>query len=138
MLTCPNDFSVVEGKGNLSFVVNAGFAWTIPVDCPATMHLTADNVLRVVPFDLNGNLVMCPLDPASDGTPSDRASIRLDVSSCIEPIRTRPYSITFWAAVTADSLFKVPHSWRARYRIGAVVSGQYEVPRTKYEEAEFG
>jgi len=79
VLTCPNDLSVVAGQGNLSFVVNAGFGWTVPVDCPATLHLTPDNVARVVPFDLNGNGIVCPLDPATDGNTTDR-SLLFDLS----------------------------------------------------------
>jgi prepilin-type N-terminal cleavage/methylation domain-containing protein/prepilin-type processing-associated H-X9-DG protein len=72
VLICPDDFSIVPGQGNLSFVVNAGFAWTVPVDCPATAHLADGNVIRVVPFDLNGNGVVCPIDPKTDGTVTDR------------------------------------------------------------------
>lgn len=71
-LICPNDPSIEPGKGNLSYVVNSGFGWTVPVDCPATAHLVGGTVMQVVPFDLNGNGVVCPIDPASDGTPGDR------------------------------------------------------------------
>lgn len=72
VLICPDDFSVVPGEGNLSFVVNAGFGWTVPVDCPATMHLVNGSVVQIVPFDLNGNGIVCAIDPSSDGSPSDR------------------------------------------------------------------
>lgn len=72
VLICPNDPSIVPGKGNLSYVVNSGFGWTVPVDCPATAHLVGGTVMQVVPFDLNGNGLVCPIDPASDGAPGDR------------------------------------------------------------------
>jgi prepilin-type N-terminal cleavage/methylation domain-containing protein/prepilin-type processing-associated H-X9-DG protein len=73
VLTCPNDFSVVAGQGNLTYVVNMGFGWTVPWDCPCTLHLDSGNVVQIVPFDLNGNGVVCPLDDSLDGPKTDRA-----------------------------------------------------------------
>ena len=72
VLICPDDFSAVQGQGNLSYVVNSGFGWTVPVDCPATMHLSDGTVARIMPFDLNGNGIVCPLDQKADGAVTDR------------------------------------------------------------------
>jgi prepilin-type N-terminal cleavage/methylation domain-containing protein/prepilin-type processing-associated H-X9-DG protein len=61
ILVCPDDDTVVPGVGNLSYVVNGGFGWSAPGDCPATMHVAAGGIL---PIDLDGDGVPC--------TPSDR------------------------------------------------------------------
>jgi len=70
VLVCPDDVSVQPGEGNLSFVVNGGIGWTIPVDCPANLRTTEDQV-TIVPMDLNGNGVVCPLEKESETGPSD-------------------------------------------------------------------
>ncbi len=74
ILVCPDDDTAVPGEGNLSYVVNSGFGWTIPSpsggkSCPGLMHVF-DSVPGV-PIDLNGNGITCPFNPADDGTPSD-------------------------------------------------------------------
>jgi prepilin-type N-terminal cleavage/methylation domain-containing protein/prepilin-type processing-associated H-X9-DG protein len=70
VLTCPDDFSVVPGEGNLSFVVNGGVGWTVPIDCPARARVVNDRV-EITPFDLNGNGVVCPLNQEPGPEPSD-------------------------------------------------------------------
>jgi len=61
VLTCPDDVSLVSGEGNLSYVVNGGIGWTIPIDCPASVRVENDAV-KISPLDLNGNGVTCPLE----------------------------------------------------------------------------
>ncbi|MGH7140888.1 MAG: DUF1559 domain-containing protein [Pirellulales bacterium] len=68
VLLCPDNDFVVSGNGNLSYVVNGGFGWTRPVDCPVAV-LTGG---QTVPLDLNGNGVTCPAKPSADGGPTDR------------------------------------------------------------------
>ncbi len=72
LLVCPEDFTVVDGQGNLSYAVNGGFGWTVPVDCPVTLHLHDPTPFIAQPFDFNGNGVVCVADVALDGTPDDR------------------------------------------------------------------
>jgi len=62
VLVCPDDVSAQRGEGNLSYVVNGGIGWTIPIDCPATLH-AEEASLSIRPLDLNGNGVVCPLEP---------------------------------------------------------------------------
>lgn len=69
VLLCPDDDSAVSGRGDLSYVVNGGFGWTRPSDCPVAVLAG----MHTVPFDLNGNGVTCPTGPQSDGGPTDRA-----------------------------------------------------------------
>ncbi len=66
VLVCPSDISVVPGKGNLSFVVNGGFGWTHPVDCPISPHWVAPGKPTKTPFDFNGDGKTCgnTSDPA--------------------------------------------------------------------------
>jgi len=71
LLICPDDVSRLEGVGNLSYVVNCGFGWTVPLDCPSTLHATGPTTATIAPMDFNGNGVVCPADPVSDGRPSD-------------------------------------------------------------------
>jgi prepilin-type N-terminal cleavage/methylation domain-containing protein/prepilin-type processing-associated H-X9-DG protein len=71
-LICPDDDTVVQGEGNLSYVVNGGFGWTRPIDCPGVMHLSAASVVQTMPIDLNGNGVTCPSNESLDGSPSDK------------------------------------------------------------------
>lgn len=61
VLACPDDISVVQGEGNLSYVVNGGIGWTIPIDCPASVH-SDDEQVTIAPLDLNGNGIVCPLE----------------------------------------------------------------------------
>ena len=59
ILVCPDDFTVVPGKGNLSNVVNGGFGWTSgqpTLDCPVPLH-QADGFH---PVDFDGNGIACP------------------------------------------------------------------------------
>jgi prepilin-type N-terminal cleavage/methylation domain-containing protein/prepilin-type processing-associated H-X9-DG protein len=70
ILICPDDDSAMQGGGNLSYVVNAGFGWTIPWDCPASFHVLSTSYAEAI--DLNGNGVACPADLRQDGTPSDK------------------------------------------------------------------
>jgi prepilin-type N-terminal cleavage/methylation domain-containing protein len=69
VLICPDDNSLAPGMGNLSYVVNGGFGWTEPVDCPAIMQSGAGGPQAI---DLNGNGVTCPTIASQDGTPNDR------------------------------------------------------------------
>ncbi len=72
VLACPEDITVKPGQGNLSYVVNGGFGWVEPNDCLVTLHPFDTPGMWGQPFDLNGNGVVCPSDPASDGAISDR------------------------------------------------------------------
>lgn len=72
VLTCPDDDTVVRGEGNLSFAVNSGFGFTIPMDCPATYRSAHSPTPGVQPIDLNGNGVVTITQSAPDGAPSDR------------------------------------------------------------------
>jgi prepilin-type processing-associated H-X9-DG protein len=67
VLTCPDDFSVEPGQGNLSYVVSVGFA-TIR-GCPYSWHFLDPPIYA--PLDLNGNGITCPSGQGFDGTPSD-------------------------------------------------------------------
>lgn len=72
VLVCPDDITAV-GQGDLSYVVNGGFGWTVgkpTLDCPAAFHVT--NNPPEQPIDLNGDGVTCPQNPEDDGTPSDK------------------------------------------------------------------
>jgi prepilin-type processing-associated H-X9-DG protein len=65
VLVCPDDVSVEEGQGNLTYVVSGGLAWTIPVDCPASVH--SDQGKPVIsPIDFNGDGQVCPLNPDAE------------------------------------------------------------------------
>jgi type II secretory pathway pseudopilin PulG len=69
VLTCPDDISLEEGQGNLSYVVNGGLSWTIPIDCPANLHANEQEA-TISPLDLNGDGVLCPIgDERESGTP---------------------------------------------------------------------
>lgn len=72
VLVCPADRTAVDGAPNLSYVVNGGFAWTVPMDCPVTLHMAEDPPRLDIPLDLNGNGVVCPSDPDEDGRLGDR------------------------------------------------------------------
>lgn len=69
-LICPEDPTVKPGQGNLSYVVNCGFAWTAPIDCPATLRSTRTSA-TVIPLDLDGDGIVCPLLPVAGGSRSD-------------------------------------------------------------------
>ena len=64
-LICPDDITAVPGQGNLSYVVNSGFGWTIPVDCPVSLHTTPGQSSVVAPFDFNGDGIVCPFVPTT-------------------------------------------------------------------------
>ena len=70
ILLCPDDDTTAEDVGTLSYVVNGGFGWTIPWDCPAVFHIVLGQWGQ--PIDLNGNGISCPPDLTLDGTPSDK------------------------------------------------------------------
>jgi prepilin-type processing-associated H-X9-DG protein len=70
ILVCPDDDSALEGWGTMSYVVNGGFGWTKPWDCPASFHVQANHYGEAI--DLNGNGIACPADLHQDGTPSDK------------------------------------------------------------------
>jgi prepilin-type processing-associated H-X9-DG protein len=70
LLVCPADRTAVAGAPNLSYVVNGGIAWTVPVDCPVTLHVAETPPRLDIPLDLNGNGIVCPSDPAEDGQPN--------------------------------------------------------------------
>jgi prepilin-type N-terminal cleavage/methylation domain-containing protein/prepilin-type processing-associated H-X9-DG protein len=72
VLLCPDDDSLVSGRGNLSYVVNGGFGWTKPNDCPVAVH-SGGTGMQTLPFDLSGNGVTCPANAQQDGGPSDRS-----------------------------------------------------------------
>lgn len=72
VLTCPADLSLLSGAGNLSFVVNGGFGWTAPVDCPEYMHPAEPSGGFSRRLDLNGNGVVCVDPGVPEGEPSDR------------------------------------------------------------------
>lgn len=67
VLACPEDHTLL-GRGDLSYVVNGGFGWTMVVgsvtDCQ--MSPTGEKL------DLNGNGVTCASNVALDGTPGDK------------------------------------------------------------------
>ncbi|HBN77239.1 MAG TPA: hypothetical protein DD473_15775, partial [Planctomycetaceae bacterium] len=68
ILTCPADISVDGGKGDLSFVVNGGWGYTVyhkgVHDCPIDPQGRR--------LDLNGNGESCPPLGEADGKPSDK------------------------------------------------------------------
>ncbi|KAA0134425.1 DUF1559 domain-containing protein [Gimesia chilikensis] len=68
VLTCPDDFSVIPGQGNLSYVLNSGIGFTAEIagihDCPVGPQSGK--------LDLNGNGITCNSSTSGDGTPSDR------------------------------------------------------------------
>ncbi|MGH7136846.1 MAG: DUF1559 domain-containing protein [Pirellulales bacterium] len=66
ILVCPDDDTVALGEGNLSYVVNGGFGWTHPVDCPTVTYGGASTFTK---FDFNGNGVTCPSNAAKDNSP---------------------------------------------------------------------
>jgi prepilin-type N-terminal cleavage/methylation domain-containing protein len=60
VLVCPSDPTKVPGKGNLSYVVNGGFGWTQPTDCPISPHwATVSSPPAFIPFDFNGDGKTC-------------------------------------------------------------------------------
>lgn len=75
VLVCPEDITALPGESNLSYVVNGGFGWTEPVDCPTAKHMANPLTEVTVSLDLNGNGVVCPdnhTPAADDGRPGDR------------------------------------------------------------------
>lgn len=69
VLICPDDDTVTRGKGNLSYVVNGGFGWTAPTDCPTVLHASNGGGLGFRKFDFNGNGVTCPAKGDDDQSP---------------------------------------------------------------------
>lgn len=67
VLICPEDDTQL-GRGDLSYVANGGFGWTIVLgsvaDCPASPSGQ--------PLDLNGNGIGCPSNVVTDGAPGDK------------------------------------------------------------------
>lgn len=74
VLTCPSDGSLVPGQGNLSYVVNGGFGWTQPHDCPITPRWRdVPSAPRFTPLDLNGDGKACgPADDQNAAAPDRR------------------------------------------------------------------
>jgi len=73
VLVCPDDFTAVPGQGNLSYVVNGGFGYTVgmpALDCPASFHIMTTPV--VAPMDFNGDGSACTVS-----TPQSTADKRL-------------------------------------------------------------
>jgi len=70
ILICPDDDTAMQGGGNLSYVVNGGFGWTRPWDCPSSFHATS--VPPIQPIDLNGDGIACPANLQAGGAPSDK------------------------------------------------------------------
>jgi hypothetical protein len=61
VLVCPDDFTAVPGQGNLSYVVNGGFGYTVgfpALDCPASFHIMTTPT--VAPMDFDGDGIVCP------------------------------------------------------------------------------
>ena len=73
ILRCPSDISVVPGQGNLSYVVNGGFGWTVPTDCPIGPHWLASGFAQP-PLDLNGDGVTCVPNGRPTRCPRTRSS----------------------------------------------------------------
>lgn len=71
VLVCPDDPTIVTGNGNLSYVVNAGFGYTVPVDCPVSIHTNPGVSTVVSPFDLNGDGVVCAIGSAPSSIETD-------------------------------------------------------------------
>lgn len=71
ILACPSDPSVVPGQGNLSYVVNGGFGWTVPTDCPVTQHWADGPKPMRLPLDLDGDGITCPKDDARRLSPAN-------------------------------------------------------------------
>ena len=71
-LECPEDITLMPGQGNLSYAVNGGFGWSVPIDCTVTLHVNETPPLFNAPIDLNGNGVTCVPPPGTDGAPDDR------------------------------------------------------------------
>jgi prepilin-type N-terminal cleavage/methylation domain-containing protein/prepilin-type processing-associated H-X9-DG protein len=70
ILICPDDDTALSGGGNLSYVVNGGFGWTRPWDCPSAFHVMG--LPPIQPIDLNGNGTTCPAGTGGEGAPSDK------------------------------------------------------------------
>ena len=70
IVSCPDDDTTMMGGGNLSYVVNGGFGWTRPWDCPSAFHVM--NIQPIQPIDLNGNGITCPADLQGEAAPSDK------------------------------------------------------------------
>lgn len=60
ILVCPSDSTAVPGRGNQSFVVNAGVGWTEPVDCPFSIDSLSGGGIARVHIDLSGDGIACP------------------------------------------------------------------------------
>jgi prepilin-type processing-associated H-X9-DG protein len=73
IFVCPDDATAMRGQGNLSYVVNGGFGWSEPVDCPSVAHVSSGG-FQVSKFDFNGNGITCPTSASQDSSPfgSDR------------------------------------------------------------------
>jgi type II secretory pathway pseudopilin PulG len=72
VLICPDDDSAESGHGNLSYVVNNGIGFTMPIDVPSTCHSALSPNPGVQPIDLNGNGIISLNPGVPDGNPSDR------------------------------------------------------------------
>ncbi|SFI24600.1 DUF1559 family PulG-like putative transporter [Planctomicrobium piriforme] len=98
ILVCPDDVSVVDGQGNLSYVVSGGLAWTIPVDCPASLHADTSAVM-IAPLDLNGDGEVCPvvLESSTSHSGNPKSAPLTDLA-CLE--QTSLFFVENWPAGT--------------------------------------
>jgi hypothetical protein len=102
VLTCPDDVSLSAGQGNLSYVVNGGLAWTIPVDCPARLHATSDAV-TISPLDFNGDGSVCSV--VLEKRAAQAGSPRSDLEYFQ---RTSLFFVENWPAGTGTQRFHRP------------------------------
>jgi prepilin-type N-terminal cleavage/methylation domain-containing protein len=74
ILVCPDDDTAMQGGGNLSYVVNAGFGWTQPWDCPSCFHVMSSPSVQAI--DLNGNGVARPICSRTERRRTRRSSTK--------------------------------------------------------------
>jgi prepilin-type processing-associated H-X9-DG protein len=88
VLVCPDDFTVVPQQGNLSYVVNAGFAWSAgqpALDCPSSFHVLTSP--PGAPLDFSGDGIACPT-----GGPEDKADKTLFFQTGLFFLENWPHS----------------------------------------------
>ncbi len=104
VLVCPDDFTAVAGQGNLSYVVNSGFAWTTgtpALDCPSSFHIQGNPI--AAPLDFNGNGVTCP-----GGGKDDAPDMKLFYQTTLFFLQNWPpgtYPKRYVHSHTPDSIF---------------------------------
>jgi prepilin-type N-terminal cleavage/methylation domain-containing protein/prepilin-type processing-associated H-X9-DG protein len=100
VLACPSDISVAPGQGNLSYVVNGGFGWTEPVDCPVAGHWGGIPTPVIVPFDFTGDGMTC-------ATTNDTPVLALDKALYL---KTGLFFLNNWPAGTGTTRHHSPAS----------------------------